>query len=512
MRYPSPRRPFRTQSGFGMLETLTGLVVFVVLAMAGTKAFHGVIANQRETAQVKALTDAVTVTAERLSAMSVSALSVPGSTYLAWSAPSEIGSGEYRFRYHVVPKPTISGGIDTTVVGLEVQVGTEVQGTFTPGRDFATLISPHLSSKDGLGQVSTALERAAEANFYAGLQARQKEVASAAVPDNQVRLNSFNCYDKSQCCGFMKHFFADPSMRPDDGLDQKCLYRCAMAGAVPVKEWNGASGTDFCAVAPWKSKEQCCAAISAGECQPGSVCAQVCIDCVGEDGSTCGPPICDGGWFNDFIDCANGKMCDGSPIPDAAVPGWGNIKTLCRQDACAVIQSECQARLPTCCRDYWGILAEGGTPLPTAEICATISKQSECCDMPLEVWDWDHIYCGTDGKAISAHNKVDGKWYCGMGGDGWNHACAYAKGCPSTYRPAGASGGGCAAFPGEPLTTPWQATYPSPEPPTVITTVTTGTGVSGGGGGPKTTTTTTAPVRAPSTRGGSTWGSKGGRE
>ena len=29
-----------TQAGFGLLETLAGLVVFVILAMAGTKAYR----------------------------------------------------------------------------------------------------------------------------------------------------------------------------------------------------------------------------------------------------------------------------------------------------------------------------------------------------------------------------------------------------------------------------------------------------------------------------------------
>ena len=29
----------------------------------------------------------------------------------------------------------------------------------------------------------------------------------------------------------MDCFFADPSMRPDDGMDEKCLYRCALGEA-----------------------------------------------------------------------------------------------------------------------------------------------------------------------------------------------------------------------------------------------------------------------------------------
>src|SRR4051812_26934365 len=97
------------QSGFGLLETMMGLVVFVLIAFIGTKAFKGVVANQKEASQVKALTDAVTVTAERLSALSVSVLTESGSKYLAWSEPAAIGSGEYQYRFRTFPNPTIQG-------------------------------------------------------------------------------------------------------------------------------------------------------------------------------------------------------------------------------------------------------------------------------------------------------------------------------------------------------------------------------------------------------------------
>jgi hypothetical protein len=501
-----PASAFRAQSGFGLLETLAGLVVFLILAMVGTKAFHAVVVNQKETAQVKALTDAVTVTAERLSAMSVKTLTAAGSPYLEWSAPAEIGSGEYHFRYRTFPNPSVSGVMDTSVVGLEVEVGALSGGVFTKGRGFATLISPHLSSKDKLGQASTALERSAEASFYAGLQARIKQVSSQSVQENQIKLNSFNCYDQGQCCGFMDKFFKNPSMRPGDGLDQKCLYRCAMAGSVPIKEWNKSCGTDFCAVAPWKSKEQCCAAISAGECLPGSICAQVCIDCIGEDGSTCGPPICKDMYFNDLVDCAKGIMCDGSDLPSEPVPGLGDLKTICRMEECTSVTSECKNRTATCCVDYWGVLAAGGTPNPIFEVCKTISTHSECCEMSLSAMDWDNIYCGTDGKAISAHNKVDGKWYCGFTGGGWDKACGWGKGCPSTYRPAGASSGNCPVFGGGSMDTPWKATYPDPNPPKFFP------GFPPGGGGSKTTTNKGSSDRTPSERGGGIFGSSGGRE
>jgi Tfp pilus assembly protein PilE len=504
--------PERSQAGFGLLETLAGLVVFMILAVAGTKAFKGVIANQRETAQVKALTDAVTVTAERLSAQSVAALTEPGSAYLQWSEAEKIGSGEYWFRFRTVPHPSVSGVVDTAVVGLEVEVGAMAGGVFTMGRSFATLIAPHLSSKDKLGQVSTEMERNAEASFYAGLQARIKLVADASKPDNQVKLNSFNCYDQEQCCGFMNKFFADPGIRPNDGIDEKCLYRCALGGAVTMASWNGACGKNFCDVAPWKTKENCCAAIAAGECPVGSVCAQVCIECVGEDGTTCKPPNCDGGWFNDFVDCANGKMCDGSPIPDGDVPGFGHFKDLCRNDECAQIQSECQARVPTCCREYWGVINNGGTPQPAAELCATISKQSECCDLPVEVWDWDKIHCNTNGKTVSAHNKIDDKWYCGFGGGDWDKVCAQTKGCAVTFTPEGAGGVGpsCATFPG--MDSPWKPTYPKPEPPKVIVTETEAKPKPTTGGGPKTSIEGKTPDRVPTIRGGSIWKNWGGRE
>lgn len=40
-------------SGVGILETLTGLAVFLMLAMAGGSAFRGVIANQQDAPQVR---------------------------------------------------------------------------------------------------------------------------------------------------------------------------------------------------------------------------------------------------------------------------------------------------------------------------------------------------------------------------------------------------------------------------------------------------------------------------
>jgi Tfp pilus assembly protein PilE len=498
-----------SQAGFGLVETMAGLIVFVILAVVGTKAFKGVVANQKEASQVKALTDAVSMTAEKLSALSVPTLTEAGSKYLQWSEPEVIGNGEYVYRFRTFPNPTIQGAADTAVVGLEVETGNVSNNVFTPSRSFATLIAPHLSSKDKLGQASTAEERDAEASHYASMRQTIEGLKTAAKTDNQKRLNSFNCYDKGQCCGFMKDYFKNPSINPDDGVDQKCLYRCALGGAVPMDEWKSACNADFCAIAPWKTKDQCCAAIATGECKPGSVCAQVCIDCVGEDGSTCGPPVCDGGKWNDFFDCKRGTFCDGTPLPDGNVAGWGNVKALCATNTCASIQSECQARLPSCCRDYWGVLNMGGTPDPNTEICATISRQEECCDMQVEIWDWDQIYCGTGGGTVSAHNKVDGKWYCGFGGEEWDKACAFTKGCSTTFRPSGAPGGTCPSFPGG-ISTPWKETYPKPKPPVVVTD--NGNQTKASDNPPKKTIDISVPPRIPSNRNGGKWGSFGGRE
>jgi hypothetical protein len=175
-------------------------------------------------------------------------------------------------------------------------------------------------------------------------------------------------------------------------------------------------------------------------------------------------------------------------------------------EECTSVTSECKNRTATCCVDYWGVLAAGGTPNPIFEVCKAISTHSECCEMSLSAMDWDNIYCGTDGKAISAHNKVDGKWYCGFTGGGWDKACGWGKGCPSTYRPAGASSGNCPVFGGGSMDTPWKATYPDPNPPKFFP------GFPPGGGGSKTTTNKGSSDRTPSERGGGIFGSSGGRE
>lgn len=453
------------QRGFGLLETLTGLIVFVVLAIVGTKAYRGVVQNQREASQVKALTDAVTETAERLSGMTVKSLTQPGSRYLNWNEPASIGSGEYSFRYRTVPRPDVGGVQDTGVVGLEVEVGIIEKGGFVPGRMFATLIAPQRLSRDGLGAYSTEAERNAEADFYSGLRARIASVSASAKLDNQVRLNTYSCYDKGECCDFMKKFFLDPTIKPEDGLSQKCHYRCALGGNVSVSEWNNTCRTDLCGMAPWKTKAQCCAAIAAGECEPGSVCANVCIDCVKEDGSGCAKPICDGGWFNDLIDCNAGTLCGGSPIP-ANLPGWGDVGALCKLDACRALANECNQTAGICCQDYWERIARGETPDDKVQVCATISRKEDCCERTQDTWYWEFA-CGTDGKIQKFRKKGSPEWYCGSPHDGdWDGECAVQKGCATVMVPKGSTDG-CATYTGNLPAKSWE--NPDPKPPREIT-------------------------------------------
>ncbi|MDB5048664.1 MAG: hypothetical protein JWO30_1735 [Fibrobacteres bacterium] len=484
-----------------------GLVVFVIIAFIGTKAFHGVMANQKEAAQVKALTDAVTVTAEKLSALTVHALIEPGSGYLNWSQPAVIGNGEFKFRYRTFPNPSISGVQDTAVVGLQVETGdVAANGTFTPSRSFATLIAPHLNSRDRLGQVSTAVERAAEADFYADLQARIRSVGTAAVDANQTRLNSYSCYDKGQCCGFMKEYFKNPSLVPKDGPDQKCYHRCALAGNVRIPEWNAACGTDFCALAPWKSKADCCKAIADGSCKPGTICANVCIDCLGEDGSTCNTNVtCDEGWFNDFFDCANGTLCNGQPLPDV-VPEWGNVKAMCKTAKCAAISSSCPDMAYSCCNGYWQRLAAGLEPWVGSQICATLISKEQCCNSQIGA-GYYNFQCSSDGKIIQAQYFNKNINLCGAPpGSDWDKYCKLNQGCPSTLSPAW-GGASCGSWTGMP-NDPW--IDPDPASGGVH-----GFANSAGSSESATTggaTTTTGGPRAGENRGGSVNDSRGGRE
>lgn len=449
------------QTGFGLVETLAGLVVFVLLAMMGTKAYRGVVANHKESDQVKRLTDAVAQTAELLSGYTMKVLAGPGSRYLEWSEPVKIGDGPQHFRYRIVPSPSVGGKADTGLVGLEVEAGNLEGGALHAERTFATLIPPN-AGKGPAGNPGTQAEREAEADFYRGLKARIAALTEDVVDDNQTRLNTFSCYDKGQCCGFMREFFANPTIVPQDGLREKCMYRCALAGDVPMDEWRRACGVDFCGVAPWRTKQDCCRAIDAGECPNGSVCARVCLECVGEDGSTCKPPVCDGGWFNDIFDCANNQLCNGDPIPEGDIAGWGNVREICKVPACQGLGSDCGISQWVCCKDYWEPLARGQTPDPRLGLCAQISSQQACCEAQNRRGHFD-ISCTAGGEADGV--QYNGTWYCAdkVFTGGVDQYCAIYGACrqPTSYvKPPGPD---CPEWNRLMVHDPWH--NPDPPPP-----------------------------------------------
>jgi type II secretory pathway pseudopilin PulG len=438
------------QSGFGILETLIGLFVFALLVVVAGKAFNSIRSNHKEAAQLKALTDAVATTAEKLATMSIGGLTDPAAGYQAWSPPQDAGLGDYVYRYRIVPKPLISGASDTTIVGLEVETGTVNKGVFTASRSFATLIAPHLISKDGLGKSSTEKERDSEASFYASLRQMLASVSKEVVGSNQIQLNSFNCYDPGECCGFMKEFFQDPNIVPQDGLKEKCLYRCAMAGGIKMDKWQNSCGTNFCAIAPWKNSNDCCEAINSGNCPQGSVCASVCFDCVHEDGSTCGPPVCEDAFFNDLFNCAKGTMCNGMPIPDGEIPGWGNVKSICKMAACQALENDCgEWTINNCCRYYWDVLARGGQPNERDQICGQMTKQSDCCELDFHRGFYEFT-CTTTGVLEKVTYDRDGQTYCpsDVFSASQNNLCAIYKGCSGSYGGTVRNGGNsCGSWP-----------------------------------------------------------------
>lgn len=444
----------KSQRGLGVLETLTGLLVLMLVVLMGTKAYKNVVANHKEAAHVKGLTDAVTVTAEKLGGLTLAVLAGPGSPHLAWSEPAMVGMGPYHYRYRIVPSPKVGGKPDTAVVGLEVEAGVLEGGIFTASRTFATLIPPNLSSKGALGSVSTKVERDAEESFHNVLLARIDDLTERVVPENQRNLNSFSCYDPGQCCGFMRKYFGDLGIAAEDGLEEKCLYRCATGGDVSVARWNEACGMDFCAVSPWKGKPDCCKAIADGSCKTGSVCARICIECFGVDGSTCGPPPCEPYYWNDLFDCERGTYCDGSPLPDGDVPGWGNVKAWCKQPECRSIVTTCSERVADCCENYWRPL-KAGQPIPLAfEVCAKITSHQDCCNWMPRMGHWN-LHCGTDGRLKAAQIVANGQWYCSYPTPNWDGNCAMMQGCGSTVAPPGSPGGGCQSWTGPPYESPW---------------------------------------------------------
>jgi len=496
--------PFLAQQGFGLLEVLTAILVFVLLAYVGTRAFHGVVDNHRAANQVSTMNDLVTATAEELSAIGVSVLTQGGSKYLQWSEPAVVGHGPMYYRYRIVPKPMVGSGPDSSMAGLQLEAGDYAGGKFTMNRTFAALVAPHLASLNGDGRVSTEEEQEKEEDFYAALQKRIQANLKTSKDSSALFVNSYSCYDKGECCGYMKAYMTNQKLNPQDGLDEKCHYRCALAGDVPMKDWKRACGVDFCSLAPWKNQTDCCTAINDGNCPPGSLCAQICVDCVGEDGSNCPLPKCDIFLWNDFFDCKNGTFCDGSELPDGDIPGWGNVKGICKLPTCQTLSSDCNAwKVPSCCTEYWNKLASGDTPSPQAQVCGGISQKSDCCGVAVTQGFWQ-FQCDAAGNATAMLSN--GTWYCPK--PEWNKYCQVQKGCASPYVAPNALkwGQGCAATPGNLPPTPYQDPNPSGGFPS---------GGLGSGTTPKSPASIGAGIngsRVPTTRVGGGFGSWGGSE
>ena len=501
------------EAGFGLLESLAGLAVFMLLAIVGTKAYRGAVANQKESAQVKALTDAVATTSETLAGLGETALIGAGSPYLQWSEPVQVGQGPTHFRFRTIPRPTVGGKVDSVLVGLEVETGTVKGKAFTASRSFATLITPN-TARNAQGQASTQAERDEEAVFYAGNQARIAAMAARVTRDNQVKLNSFSCYNKGECCGFMREYFANPAIQAADGLKSKCLYRCALGGDVPMAEWKRACGFDFCTIAPWKTKQQCCTAILSGDCKPGSACARVCLDCVGVDGRTCAIDACTEPVFNDYFDCVKGQLCDGrgTALPETPVAGWGDIRFICGVEECQAVASRCEDTPHSCCENYWEPLARGEPIDPRNEICAKISSRNDCCGPENREGLWEFA-CDRNGN--TAAGRFNGQWYCGTDNifPNIDKYCAVYRACGTSTRYGKEGGGGCINWTGRRLANVWD----NPNPPSGSGFPPTGNGGGQppGGGGPdkpKPGASDPGPGRTPANRSGSVIGSGGGRE
>lgn len=494
------------QSGFGLLETLAGILVFVLLVVLGTRAFKHVVQGQKAARQVKSMTDVVINTAEELSRLGVSVLSRPGSSYLEWSDPEPVGDGPLHFRFKIVPRPEVGGQTDDKVAGLIVEAGTYEGGAFSPSRTFAALIAPHMGSMNEDGELSTEEERARESAFYASLRQRITATQDKAVGDNSKYLNTYSCYDKGECCGFMREYLANPEVVPTDGLKEKCWYRCALEGDTRVKDWNRTCRYDMCRLAKWKTKDDCCEAINSGNCLPGSLCASVCLDCVGENGSGCPWPKCTDWVWNDIVDCESGSYCNGEALGNEQVAGVGNVKGICKLEACQGIHNECQNRVVSCCKHYYIPDKAGEWTEPTiAALCRETTPQSECCSSRLESGFYN-LYCSNAGELLMV--QYQGKWYCGN--KNWNEFCNVARGCGYIPPPSGAPSNPalCIPFPYAWTNKPWED--PNPPPPTSVG------GPPGGGGGmplpPASLNKGNSGSRSPFNRVGGGFGSWGGRE
>jgi hypothetical protein len=495
-----------SEKGFGLLEVLTAVLVFVLLVYVGSRAFRGVVANHKASSQVTHMNDVVQSTAEAMSSIGVSVLVRPGSPFLQWSKPEIIEQGPMHYRYRIVPKPTVGGAVDSLIAGLQLEAGTYAGGVFTASRTFAALVAPHLASLNGDGQVSTEQERKIEAQFYAGLRQQIDATLKKDASLSETYVNSYSCYAKGECCSYMKRYMANQKLNPTDGLDQKCHHRCAMSGQVSMAEWKKTCGVDFCGLAPWKTKEQCCTAINSGHCLPGSFCAQVCLECVKENGSNCPLPRCNEPVWNDYINCAAGTLCDGSPIPETDLPGWGYAKGICQLPSCQTLTNDCgQWTKIDCCEKYWGRLSIGETPAPEDQICAKISNKSQCCDVAVGRGFWG-FQCGSDGRVDRL--STGGKVYCAN--SNWDKFCRVQQGCGvAVAAPEFAGGGACIAQPdGGWKSSPYDFPFPVPSG---------GFGGFGGTGGsaptsPASLGTGNSTFRIPSNRSGGGFSSFGGRE
>jgi hypothetical protein len=259
----------------------------------------------------------------------------------------------------------------------------------------------------------------------------------------------------------MESYFKDQKVPHEDGISQKCHHRCAMAGNVSVKEWNAACGRDFCAIAPWRTKEQCCAAIAKGECKAGTICASICIDCVGEDGSTCKTTNanCNDGYFNDFFDCAKGTLCNGEPLPDY-VPEWGNVKAMCKTAKCAAIPNGCSEMAFSCCNGFYGRDLAGLPIWAGTQVCKDLIDKGGCCNTQIGQ-GYYNFTCSSDGKMLTATYYNKGVTLCGPPpGSDWDKYCLVNKGCPSTFTTPGSTGG-CGSWAGYPTESPWKDPDPA---------------------------------------------------
>jgi hypothetical protein len=508
MNSSAPYRPsLRQQAGFGLLETLAGILVFVLLAVLGSRAYKHVVQGQKAARQVKSMTDLVTNTAEDLSRLGVSVLTRSGSGYLKWSEPELVGEGPLHYRFKIVPSPEMGGQKDEKVAGLMVEAGTYDDGTFVPTRSFAALIAPHMGSMNEKNEVSTQEEREREAQFFASLRQKIDQTQKQAVSENARYLNSFSCYDKGECCGFMKEYLANPSIVPTDGLKEKCWYRCALEGNTKVKDWNKTCRYDMCQLAKWKSKTDCCEAINSGNCLPGSLCASVCLDCVGENGSGCPLPKCTDWVWNDLVDCETGDYCNGDAIPSDPLAGVGNVKGICQLEVCQGIKSECENRVTSCCKNYYIPDRAGyGSDPKIAALCKTVTSQNERCSSQLEAGFYN-LHCSNSGELQMV--QYNGKWYCGN--KNWNEFCNAVKGCG--YIPPPSNGPGnpalCIPFPFAWTDKPWQD--PNPPPPASMG----GMGPGMGGGnvlGPASLLGGSSSKRNSTNRNGGGFSSWGGRE